>query len=109
MTGAGERRPCKPVTAVSYGPPFRRSALLQRLGARSQHLEPAHPPGLPVRTGGRVVEGARLESVYTGNRIAGATRTTARTPDFSRFQGLGRLHIGVRSCPAMAMYTKKCT
>ena len=26
----------------------------------------------PSWTGGRVVEGARLESVYTGNRIAGS-------------------------------------
>lgn len=26
----------------------------------------------PGRRGGRVVEGARLESVYTGNRIAGS-------------------------------------
>ena len=27
---------------------------------------------IPTRRGGRVAEGARLESVYTGNRIAGS-------------------------------------
>src|ERR1700731_1447037 len=29
----------------------------------------------PVRRGGRVAEGARLESVYTGNRIVGSNPT----------------------------------
>ena len=28
-----------------------------------------------MRSGGRVVEGARLESVYTGNRIVGSNPT----------------------------------
>src|SRR6185312_9041789 len=32
-------------------------------------------PHLPRRRGGRVAEGARLESVYTGNRIVGSNPT----------------------------------
>ena len=30
---------------------------------------------ISIRRGGRVVEGARLESVYTGNRIVGSNPT----------------------------------
>ena len=32
-----------------------------------------------LRRGGRVVEGARLESVYTGNRIAGSNPAPSAT------------------------------
>ena len=36
-----------------------------------------------LRRDGRVAEGARLESVYTGNRIVGSNPTpSAKTPDF---------------------------
>ncbi len=38
-------------------------------------------PVSPLRRGGRVAEGARLESVYTGNRIVGSNPTpSARHP-----------------------------
>ena len=41
-------------------------------GARPFDEKIACAFGCMVRRGGRVVEGARLESVYTGNRIAGS-------------------------------------
>ena len=41
----------------------------------------AHPAATQAqrRRGGRVVEGARLESVYTGNRIAGSNPALSAT------------------------------
>ncbi|VTZ49571.1 hypothetical protein MPC4_170102 [Methylocella tundrae] len=44
---------------------------MERLQAEQ---EKGHPSNLlaKMRRGGRVVEGARLESVYAGNRIAGS-------------------------------------
>ena len=33
-----------------------------------------------IRRGGRVAEGARLESVYTGNRIVGSNPTLSASP-----------------------------
>ena len=41
-------------------------------GARPFEEKIACAFGCMLRRGGRVVEGARLESVYTGNRIAGS-------------------------------------
>jgi hypothetical protein len=43
-------------------------------------MNPAEPSRLKLRRGGRVVEGARLESVYTGNRIVGSNPTPSATP-----------------------------
>ncbi len=39
----------------------------------------AAEPLMSKRRGGRVVEGARLESVYTGNRIAGSNPAPSAT------------------------------
>ncbi len=38
-----------------------------------------------MRIGGRVVDGARLESVYTGNRIVGSNPTRSATLRSSSF------------------------
>ena len=38
---------------------------------------------LTPRTGGRVVEGARLERVYTGNRIEGSNPSLSAIPSLS--------------------------
>jgi hypothetical protein len=40
-----------------------------------------------LRRGGRVAEGARLESVYTGNRIVGSNPTPSARPLPERFSG----------------------
>ena len=58
-----------PITtpAVSEGGQISRLYLLRTHCLPSRHEYSARP-----RRGGRVVEGARLESVYTGNRIAGS-------------------------------------
>ena len=45
---------------------------IQRDNRRTEDDEDPGAPEAPRRRGGRVVEGARLESVYTGNRIAGS-------------------------------------
>ena len=42
-----------------------------------------------LRRGGRVVEGARLESVYTGNRIEGSN------PSLSATNELQTLHFSI--------------
>src|SRR5690606_4688083 len=39
----------------------------------------AGSPAAPARRGGRVVEGARLERVYTGNRIEGSNPSLSAT------------------------------
>src|SRR5580704_17540656 len=60
------------MTASISGPEGRYTGLFARVVTRS-------PTGIlrPVslRRGGRVAEGARLESVYTGNRIVGSNPT----------------------------------
>src|SRR5581483_7244823 len=51
-------------------------------GGRSRLRSP-HPrlyTGHPRRRDGRVAEGARLESVYTGNRIVGSNPTPSASP-----------------------------
>ena len=42
---------------------------------------------LRVRRGGRVAEGARLESVYTGNRIVGSNPTLSASAIRNPFSG----------------------
>ncbi len=69
-------------------------ACLARGGAPANSTAPRGPgcargplacPGCPVRgrRGGRVDEGARLESVYTGNGIAGSNPAPSARPDLS--------------------------
>src|ERR1700726_988495 len=43
-----------------------------------------------VRRGGRVAEGARLESVYTGNRIVGSNPTLSANALFTTLSRIGR-------------------
>ncbi len=50
----------------------------RRPGQRPRPPDGPAPPGAR-RRGGRVVEGARLESVYTGNRIAGSNPAPSAT------------------------------
>src|SRR5258708_39769694 len=48
------------------------------------------------RTGGRVAEGARLESVYTGNRIVGSNPTLSATSSILRMNS-ENLHALIQS------------
>jgi hypothetical protein len=47
-----------------------------------------------------VVEGARLESVYTGNRIAGSNPASSATTEFTWLKSTGAL--GLRAAVAVA-------
>src|SRR5262249_7241693 len=83
--------------SASQRPSSRPSSAAAQPARVSSHVPPrpafACPPGAPLYTGvsrfdvggsrrdGRVAEGARLESVYTGNRIVGSNPTlSARNP-----------------------------
>jgi hypothetical protein len=54
--------------------------------APGDYSAPARKDALPraaLRRDGRVAEGARLESVYTGNRIVGSNPTPSATVSFN--------------------------
>src|SRR5690606_11399136 len=78
------------------------SALLLRI------VPPLRPPRRVTRRGGRVAEGARLESVYTGNRIEGSNPSPSAKYFSDENQRLTRPALGTgRSCarvsPAFCM------
>tara|TARA_B100000378_G_scaffold276753_1_gene275404 strand:+ start:444 stop:782 length:339 start_codon:yes stop_codon:yes gene_type:complete len=75
------------------------------IATASVYIAPVPPIGSAEagarRTGGRVVEGARLERVYTGNRIEGSNPslsaiTSSQDHDFIHgfLSGIGWLHSG---------------
>jgi hypothetical protein len=61
----------------------------------------------PIRRGGRVAEGARLESVFTGNRNVGSNPTPSATFSGSRFS-VATIRHGIRRIKA-ALERDLCT
>ena len=59
---------------------------LRRASARKGLPMRLHAPRRMLRRGGRVAEGARLESVYAGNRIAGSNPAPSAISLFGTIQ-----------------------
>src|ERR1700730_13734701 len=73
----------RPVLACAGGsPPY--SARLRGYPHRREVKRSNRTRECGLRRGGRVVEGARLESVYAGNRIAGSNPAPSATASSSK-------------------------